>query len=54
MIIACNRQGSNTPPKGLLPKIHLINPWLLKEKFTPLIIRDADKGILLLFSRNAC
>jgi len=25
-----------------LPKIHLINPWLLGEECKPIIIRDAD------------
>jgi len=26
-----------------LPEIHLINLWLLGERFKPIIIRDADK-----------
>jgi hypothetical protein len=33
----------------LLPEIHLINPWLLVEKRKPIIIRDGDKGIHLVF-----
>jgi hypothetical protein len=28
-----------------LPEVHLINPWLLREEFKPIIILDADKAL---------
>ena len=35
-----------------LPEIYLINPWLLGEECKPIIIRDADKTLHLLFPRK--
>jgi len=32
-----------------LPEIHLINLWLLGERFKPIIIRDADKALHFVF-----
>jgi hypothetical protein len=33
-----------------LPEVYLIDPWLLGEKRKPIIIRDAEQTLHLLFS----
>jgi hypothetical protein len=36
-------------PPYRLPEVHLINPWLLGEECTPIIIRDANKTFHFIF-----
>ena len=38
------RECSKQARSARLPKIDLINPWLLGEKCKPIIVRDADKA----------
>jgi hypothetical protein len=51
--IKISGQGCNPPPAG---ELHLINPWLLGEKYKPIITRDAGGVIRAcpLFLWRAC
>jgi hypothetical protein len=43
---------TSVPLHNRVPQVHFINPWLLGEKYTPIIIRDADKALHFVFSET--